>query len=96
MTTVCDVQHHQIIDILPSRHFVDMAGFLDRPTEALNNLIKPIGRMRFGFRNFHNCRIRALLNAGKPDSCVIGSSSCSDSPPPPESDERSKRVELRV
>ena len=26
-TTVCDVQHHQIIDILPSRHFVDVAGF---------------------------------------------------------------------
>ena len=26
-TTVCDVEHHQIIDILPSRHFVDVAGF---------------------------------------------------------------------
>jgi transposase len=29
-TTVCDVEHHQIIDILPSRHFVDVAGFLDK------------------------------------------------------------------
>ena len=29
-TTVCDVEHHQVIDILPSRHFVDVAGFLDK------------------------------------------------------------------
>jgi hypothetical protein len=27
-TTVCDFEHHQIIDILPSRRFVDVAGFL--------------------------------------------------------------------
>ena len=33
-TTVCDVQHHQIIDILPSRHFVDVAGFLDKQPAA--------------------------------------------------------------
>ncbi len=33
-TTVCDVEHHQIIDILPSRHFVDVAGFLDKQPEA--------------------------------------------------------------
>lgn len=25
-TTVCDVAHHQVIDILPTRHFVDVAG----------------------------------------------------------------------
>ena len=30
-------------------------------TEALNNLIKRIKRAAFGFRNFANCRIRALL-----------------------------------
>jgi transposase len=29
-TTVCDVEHRQIIDILPSRHFVEVAGFLDK------------------------------------------------------------------
>jgi transposase len=29
-TTVCDVEHHQIIDILPSRHFADVAGFLHK------------------------------------------------------------------
>jgi transposase len=34
------------------------------PTEALNNLIKRIKRIGFGFRNFENYRIRALLYAG--------------------------------
>ena len=37
------------------------------PTEGLNNLIKRIKRAAFGFRNFANYRIRALLYAGKPD-----------------------------
>ncbi len=43
------------------------------PTEALNNLIKRIKRIGFGFRNFHNYRIRALLYAGKPNWRVLGS-----------------------
>jgi transposase len=34
------------------------------PTEAANNLIK---RIIFGFRRFHNYRIRTLLYAGKPN-----------------------------
>ena len=33
-TTVTDVEHHQIIDILPTRSFVDVAGFLDHQSEA--------------------------------------------------------------
>lgn len=37
------------------------------PTEALNNLIKRIKRIGFGFTNFENYRIRALLYAGKPN-----------------------------
>ena len=37
------------------------------PTESLNNLIKRIKRAAFGFRNFANYRIRALLYAGKPN-----------------------------
>ena len=37
------------------------------PTEGLNNLIKRIKRVAFGFRNFANYRIRALLYAGKPN-----------------------------
>ena len=37
------------------------------PTEGLNNLIKRIKRTAFGFRNFANYRIRALLYAGKPN-----------------------------
>jgi transposase len=43
------------------------------PTEALNNLIKRIKRIGFGFRNFDNYRIRALLYAGKPTWRVLGS-----------------------
>jgi transposase len=43
------------------------------PTEALNNLIKRIKRVGFGFRNFDNYRIRALLYAGKPNWRVLGS-----------------------
>lgn len=37
------------------------------PTEGLNNLIKRIKRIGFGFTNFTNYRIRALLYAGKPN-----------------------------
>lgn len=43
------------------------------PTEALNNLIKRIKRIAFGFRNFENYRIRALLYAGRPNWRVLGS-----------------------
>jgi transposase len=43
------------------------------PTESLNNLIKRIKRVGFGFRNFENYRIRALLYAGKPNWRVLGS-----------------------
>ncbi len=37
------------------------------PTEAINNLIKRIKRIAFGFTNFRNYRIRALLYAGRPN-----------------------------
>jgi transposase len=36
------------------------------PTEAVNNLIKRIKRIGFGFRRFAHYRIRVLLYAGKP------------------------------
>ena len=41
------------------------------PTEALNNLIKRIKRAAFGFRNFANYRIRALLYAGHPTGTYL-------------------------
>jgi transposase len=51
-----------------------LARVSNGPTESLNNLIKPIKRVvRFGFRNFANYRIRALLYAGKPNWRVLGS-----------------------
>lgn len=50
-----------------------LARVSNGPTEALNNLIKRIKRIGFGFRNFANYRIRALLYAGKPNWRVLGS-----------------------
>ena len=41
--------------------------FTNGPTEAMNNLIKRVKRVAFGFTNFRNYRVRALLYAGKPD-----------------------------
>ena len=37
------------------------------PTEAINNLIKRIKRIGFGFRQFVHYRIRVLLYTGKPN-----------------------------
>jgi transposase len=50
-----------------------VARISNGPTEALNNLIKRIKRVGFGFRNFANYRIRVLLYAGKPNWRVLGS-----------------------
>ncbi|HEX4212596.1 MAG TPA: ISL3 family transposase [Candidatus Dormibacteraeota bacterium] len=50
-----------------------VAKMSNGPTEAVNNLIKRIKRIGFGFRNFENYRIRALLYAGKPNWRVLGS-----------------------
>jgi transposase len=61
------------------RHWFDklcnfhLARVSNGPTEALNNLIKRTKRIAFGFRNFENYRIRALLYAGKPNWRVLGS-----------------------
>jgi transposase len=43
------------------------------PTEGLNNLLKRVKRVAFGFTNFRNFRIRALLYAGKPNFRVLDS-----------------------
>jgi len=50
-----------------------LAKVTNGPTESLNNLIKRIKRVGFGFRNFENYRIRALLYAGRPNWRVLGS-----------------------
>jgi transposase len=41
-TTVADVEHHQIIDILPTREYTDVAGWIDRQPQAWKE------RIRFG------------------------------------------------
>jgi transposase len=43
------------------------AAVSNGPTEAVNNLIKRIKRVGFGFRRFAHYRIRVLLYAGKPN-----------------------------
>ena len=40
-------------------------------TEAVNNLIKRVKRVAFGFRNYRNYRTRALLYAGKPNPNLL-------------------------
>lgn len=47
------------------------ARFSNGPTEAINNLIKRVKRVAFGFRRFANYRIRALLYAGKPNWALL-------------------------
>lgn len=41
------------------------------PTEAANNLIKPVKRVAFGFHRFARYRIRALLCAGRPNWALL-------------------------
>ena len=41
------------------------------PPEAANNLVKRVKRAAFGFTNFANYRIRALLYAGKPNWTLL-------------------------
>ncbi len=39
----------------------------NRPTEAINNLVKRVKRVAFGLTNFRHYRVRCLLYAGKPN-----------------------------
>lgn len=41
------------------------------PTEAINNLIKRIKRVGFGFRKLRHYRVRALLYAGRPNWALL-------------------------
>ena len=47
------------------------ARVTNAPTEAANNLVKRVKRAAFGFTNFANYRIRALLYAGKPNWTLL-------------------------
>ena len=47
------------------------ARVTNAPTEAANNLVKRVKRAAFGFTNFTNYRIRALLYAGKPNWALL-------------------------
>ena len=41
------------------------------PTEAVNNLVKRVKRVAFGFRRFDHYRIRSLLYAGRPNWTLL-------------------------
>lgn len=41
------------------------------PTEAINNLVKRVKRVAFGFRRFDHYRIRSLLYAGRPNWTLL-------------------------
>ena len=43
------------------------------PTEGMNNLLKRVKRVAFGFTNFENFRMRALLYAGRPNFRLLDS-----------------------
>ena len=45
--------------------------FTNGPTEAVNNRIKRVKRVAFGFTSFRNYRVRALLYAGKSDWSLL-------------------------
>jgi transposase len=53
---------HRWFDKIDNYH---LARISNGPTEALNNLVKRIKRIGFGFRNFENYRIRALALRGQ-------------------------------
>ncbi len=40
VTTVCDVENHQIIDLVPSRNYVDVAHFLNNQSQGWKNRIR--------------------------------------------------------
>ena len=48
-----------------------IAHITNAASEAANNLIKRVKRVAFGFTNFANYRIRALLYAGKPNWALL-------------------------
>ena len=41
------------------------------PTEAVNNLVKRVKRVAFGFKKFRYYRIRSLLYAGRPNWTLL-------------------------
>ena len=59
------------------------------PTEAINNRIKRVKRVAFGFRRFDHYRTRALLYAGQPDWALLNTLT------PPCEPKRQKRPPLR-
>jgi hypothetical protein len=43
----------------------------ERPTEAINNLIRRVEKVAFGLTNWHNNRTRALLYTDRPNRTLL-------------------------
>lgn len=59
VTTVCDIENHQIIDLVPSRNFVDVAHFLNDQSQPWKD------RIRFGTLDM-STTYRAVYNTVLP------------------------------
>ena len=64
-----------------------LARVTNGPTEALNNLIKRIKRIGFGFRNFENYRIRPCSTPAVRTGGYWARSSSGECATPPDSEE---------
>lgn len=66
-----EVDPTRVCELLVGLPDVNVLGVIDDPgdgpTEAANNLIKRVKRVAFGFTNFRNYRVRAVLYAGRPN-----------------------------
>ena len=56
---------------MPGRGLYRRRCHLPTNSQRLNNLVKRVKRPAFGFTNFANYRIRALLYAGKPNRALL-------------------------
>ena len=56
---------------IASRSATLVTGTAKGPTEAIDNLVKRVKRVEFGFRRFEHYRIRAPLYAGCPDWSLL-------------------------
>ena len=65
MVEPAHAEHHLRVELRRRTRVTNAA------TEAANNLIKRVKRVAFGFTNFNNYRIRALLYAGKPNWALL-------------------------
>ena len=68
---VCGCPRRRLGGWCPVGGFTAAAATSPTNSQRLNNLVKRVKRPAFGFTNFANYRIRALLYAGKPSWTLL-------------------------